>query len=153
MTQRGPYRKRMIKEPPRFQIFKPAGISTRSLKQIEMTLDEHEALRLADYRQFEHLEASQKMNISRPTFTRLINQARSKVAKALIEGTILVIGGGNIDFKQTLHYCQDCGEIIKQTVHADLDDCQECGSTNTEDLATRHLDGSEADGSGESEGK
>lgn len=138
MTQRGPYRKRTIKEPPRFQIFKPAGVSTRLLKHITMTLDEHEAIRLADYRELEHLEASQKMNISRPTFTRLINQARHKISQALIEGSVLIIEGGNIDFKQTLHYCQDCGEIIQQAVNSSLEDCQECGSPNTEDLASRH---------------
>ena len=74
---REPYRKRRINVPPRFNNFKPSGVPRRFLKQIDLTIDEYEALRLADYLQLEHLEASERMNISRPTFTRLIEKAKA----------------------------------------------------------------------------
>ena len=121
-------------------LFKPVGTSMRTAQKVILTLDELEALRFADYRQLEHLEASQKMNISRPTFTRLISKARHKLAQLLLEGCVLKIEGGNIEFRSTVHECQDCGETVKQSIEAPLKDCQECGSSNTENLADKHLD-------------
>lgn len=139
MTERNSYRKRMVKEPPLLDLFKPAGTSLRTAKKVYMTLDELEALRFADYRQLEHLEASQKMNISRPTFTRLINKARHKLAQVLLEGCVLKIEGGNVEFRGTVHLCKECGETRKRSVEAPLSDCPECGSANIEDLANKHL--------------
>ncbi|UCG51440.1 MAG: DUF134 domain-containing protein [Candidatus Latescibacterota bacterium] len=132
---RGSYRKRRIQLPPRFGHFKPAGVPKRFLEKIDLTVDEFEAIRLADYEQLEHLEASEKMNISRPTFTRLIEKARGKVAAAIIEGKELVIEGGNIDFVNTLHHCRECGEVSPRSVDEDAEDCPDCGSPNVEDLA------------------
>ena len=133
----GSYRKRRIHTPPRFGHFKPAGVPRRLLKRVELTLDEYEAIRLADYEGLEHLEASEKMNISRPTFTRLIEKARKKVAQSIIEGKELVIEGGNIDFVNTLHRCMDCGDVSMQPFDRDAENCSECGSENIEDLAGR----------------
>ena len=136
---RNPYRRRIIDEPPKYYFFKPAGIPTRKIAKIDMSLDEYEALRLADFQQLEHLEASKQMDISRPTFTRLIKKARYKVAQSLIEGHALKIVGGNVDLINTLHACQDCGEFTRQPVATPFSECPDCGSTNTEDLANRHV--------------
>lgn len=138
MGERNAYRKRIVKEPPHLDLFKPVGASMRTAKKIIMNLDELEALRFADYRQLAHLEASQKMNISRPTFTRLINKARHKLSQVLLEGCVLKIEGGNVEFRGTVHQCQDCGESSKQSVEAPLEECPECGSPHTENLANRH---------------
>jgi len=46
-----------------------------------LTIDEYEAIRLADYFGNEHLEAAKKMEISRSTFTRLIKNAHKKIAE------------------------------------------------------------------------
>ena len=116
MYERTLLEKDVINVPPRFNNFKPSGVPRRFLKQIDLTIDEYEALRLTDYLQLEHLEASEKMNISRPTFTRLIEKARHKVAQAIVNGMELVIEGGNIDFVNTLHRCRECGEIKSATV-------------------------------------
>jgi len=129
-----------VKEPPLLELFKPVGTSLKKANKVIMTLDELEALRFADYRQLEHLEASKKMNISRPTFTRLINKARHKLAQVLLDGCVLKIEGGNVEFRGTVHQCQDCGESIKQALEAPLSDCPECGSHNTKNLADKHLD-------------
>ena len=55
-------------------------------------LEEYEAIRLADYEN-SHEEAAQRMNISRPTFTRLYDKAR-KHSPAFIESKSIVIRGG-----------------------------------------------------------
>ena len=134
---RGPYRKRRVEMPPRFGHFKPAGVPKRFLERIDLTVDEFEAIRLADYEQLEHLEASEKMNISRSTFSRLVERARQKLASVIIEGKELVIDGGNIDFVNTLHHCRDCGEISPGPADVDTGNCPDCGSPNVEDVARR----------------
>ncbi|MFC2093140.1 DUF134 domain-containing protein [Bacteroidota bacterium] len=136
---REPYRKRRINEPPRFNNFKPSGVPRRFLKQIDLTIDEYEALRLTDYLQLEHLEASEKMNISRPTFTRLIEKARHKVAQAIVDGRELIIEGGNIDFVNTIHRCRECGEIELQPFNEENKRCPDCGSLNVENLAMNFM--------------
>ncbi|MCB0283957.1 MAG: DUF134 domain-containing protein [Calditrichaeota bacterium] len=130
-----PYRRRRIDEPPKFLNFKPSGIPRGMLKKIEISLDEYEAIRLADYMQLEHEEASEKMNISRPTFTRLIRSARQKVAKSIIEGHELIIKGGNIELLNALHHCKDCGETVSKPIDETEENCPECGSDHVENLA------------------
>ena len=136
---RGPYRKRMILQPPQFKNFKTGGIPSRFLKSIILTVDEYEAIRLADHLGLEHQEAAERMKISRPTFTRLIEQARQKVATALVEGMELIIEGGNIYFINTLSHCKDCGETIPQPFTEEIDQCPDCGSENVENLAWQFI--------------
>ena len=136
---RGPYRKRRIDQPPGFKNFKPTGIPRKLIKKLTITVDEYEALRLADYEQMEHQAASEKMAISRPTFTRLIEKARNKLARAIIEGRELVVEGGNIEFLNTRRRCRDCGDEQVGPSAEVIDDCPECGSDNLEDLAEKYI--------------
>ncbi len=71
--------------------FKPCGMPTRSLKTVELTKDEMEAIRLADFENLYHEEAADKMEISRATFGRILNLARKKVADALINAKTIRI--------------------------------------------------------------
>jgi len=57
-------------------------------------MDEFEAIRLKDFEDLQQEEAAKKMNISQPTFHRLITLARKKVADALVSGKALRIEGG-----------------------------------------------------------
>ena len=77
--------------------FKPAGVPMRKSEVIDMTLDELEALRLADVERLKHEEASEKLGISRPTFTRILASARMKTATAITQGKALMIEGGEVD--------------------------------------------------------
>lgn len=79
---------------PACTLFKPAGIPARMLEQVSLTVDEFEALRLADYEGLYHEQAAGKMNVSRQTFGRIVSQARARVATALIGGKALKIEGG-----------------------------------------------------------
>lgn len=134
-----PYRTRKVDQPPQFTTFKPRGIPQKYLKKTELCIDEFEAIRLADYCGMEHYEAAAHMQISRPTFTRLIKKARQKVACALTEGTELYITGGNIELINTLYHCRDCGETVSQPVYLKTENCLECGSENVNDLSEKFL--------------
>lgn len=129
-----PCKERNVYSPPNIQRFKPAGIPASQLETVAMTLDEYEAIRLADYEGLEHLEASQKMNVSRPTFTRLIDRARKKMGKVLIEGSELIIEGGNISFEHTLLKCRNCGESFKPCEMKQENTCPSCGTENIKNL-------------------
>jgi len=140
---RGPYRKRLVQNLPNFKNFKPSGVPRKMLTKIVLTLDEYEAIRLADYLKLEHLEASEKMKISRPTFTRLIDKARQKIANVIIDGNELVIGGGNVDLKNTYYECRDCGDIQESPIEQQNESCPDCGSSNVEDKAPQFLNRNE----------
>jgi len=127
---------RRVKEPPRFQRFKPVGIPARLLEQIPLTLDEFEALRLADYNDLGHEAAANQMEISRPTFTRLIDAARKKVARALVEGKEIFIMGGSVYFRNNIIRCLNCGTIIQTDFENDVTiKCPNCGGTEFVNLA------------------
>ncbi len=131
---RGPYRKRMILQPPQVKNFKPSGVPRRMLESVTLNVDEYEAIRLADHLGLEHQEAAEQMHISRPTFTRLIERARHKVAAVLVEGKELIIEGGNVDFINNLSYCKDCGETFSKNSNQEIERCPDCGSENIESL-------------------
>ena len=62
-----------------------------NLEEISLHLDELEAIRLADQEKLYHEEAASKMKISRATFGRILDEARRKVAEAIIQGKALRI--------------------------------------------------------------
>jgi len=76
---------------PRVDYFKPRGIPIFRLEETGLDMDELEALRLADCEGLYHEEAAVKMNVSRATFGRILNNARHKVADAIVNGKALKI--------------------------------------------------------------
>jgi len=64
--------------------FKPCGIRRDQLERVVLQEDEMEALRLADFEGLYQQECAEKMGISRPTFSRLVESARKKTADALL---------------------------------------------------------------------
>lgn len=71
--------------------FKPVGISLMELKEVVLSFEEGESLRLKDVEGFDQKLAAKKMNISQPTFNRTINSARKKLAEAIISGKAIKI--------------------------------------------------------------
>jgi len=69
--------------------FKPCGVPAHSLDVITLTKDELEAIRLADLEGLYQEDAATKMEVSRPTFGRILNNARAKIADAIINGKSL----------------------------------------------------------------
>ncbi len=125
-----PQKNRMVHQPPVFTQFKPVGIGARFMEDVILTIDEYEALRLADYEGMTHEQAAEEMQISRPTFTRLLDSAHSKLAKFLVEGKQLLIEGGNVDFRYNIVKCLDCGLMFRIPAGETIDKCPNCGSTN-----------------------
>jgi len=80
---------------PNVYYFKPRGIPLVHLEEVSVRLDELEAIRLADYEGLYHEDAAQKMKISRATFGRILDEARHKVAEAIIKGKALKIETDN----------------------------------------------------------
>jgi uncharacterized protein len=126
---------RIVHRPPLFTEFKPTGVKRISLDSIDLSIDEYEAIRLADHISMNHVEAAEEMEISRPTFTRLIDSARKKIAEFLIEGKHLQIDGGNIHFRGNILKCNSCGHMFNTTFEANILSCPSCGSENLIDLA------------------
>lgn len=75
--------------------FKPAGIPRFCMEEIVLLVEEMEAIRLKDYLGMEQEECAQKMQVSRPTFQRILIEGRAKIAEALIMGKAIRIEGGD----------------------------------------------------------
>ncbi len=126
---------RIVLEPPLFSDFKPIGVRGQDLDQILLTLDEFEAFRLADDIGLSHAEAADEMEISRSTFTRLIEKARKKIAEFIIQGKLLTIEGGSIHFRNNIIRCQSCGHMFKININSIVTECPACHSKNLINLA------------------
>ncbi|MCB9015645.1 MAG: DUF134 domain-containing protein [Lentimicrobiaceae bacterium] len=103
-----PKRNRRIYRPPVASGFAPFGISSGSNGSVSLLYEEYESLRLSDYEGIPQQEAADKMNISRPTYSRIYDQARQKLARALVEGLSVLIEGGNVSFDEVWFRCKAC---------------------------------------------
>ena len=130
-----PEKERLVHNPPLFTDFKPVGVTGRMLDEVSLSLDEFEAFRLADNVGLPQVEAAEEMEISRPTFTRLIEKARRKIADFIVNGKVLTIEGGNIHFRNNIIRCVDCGHMFKTDINKIISQCPECGSKNLINLA------------------
>lgn len=102
---------RRVAGPARCGLFKPAGVPGSALEELVLTVDELEALRLADLAGLYQEQAAQQMNISRQTFGRIVESARRKTARALIEGCALRIEGGTVEVVTMRRFqCSECGQ-------------------------------------------
>lgn len=96
MTCRGrPKAPRRIECSPDVLYFKPRGVPLKELETVALAIEELEALRLADHEGLQQEEAAISMGISRRAFWQDLQNARKKVAQALIEGKAIEITGKN----------------------------------------------------------
>lgn len=86
---------RRVEHLPRVGCFKPAGISSSRLEEVQLKVEELEAIRLKDHLRLEQEDCAKRMQISRPTFQRILVEARAKIAYALCSGRAIRIEGGN----------------------------------------------------------
>jgi predicted DNA-binding protein (UPF0251 family) len=77
------------------------------MQQIVITVDELEAMRLADFLEMTQEEVAQRLQVSRPTVTRMLSRAHRAVADALVHGKAICIQGGDYRVGQP---CQSCGQ-------------------------------------------
>lgn len=130
--------RRYVEHLPHITHFKPAGVPLRQLEEVELTVDELEALRLKDLEGLEQEEAAERMGVARTTFRRVLVSARSKVTEALVHGKAIRIQGGPF-VHITGALCADCGEQVDTTewreLHAGPPVCPRCGSPRLEPVA------------------
>lgn len=88
---------RRVGQLPQANYYKPRGVPLTMLQCVELTVDELEAVRLADLEGMYQEEAAAKMNVSRQTFGRIIEAAHKKIADALVHGKALSIQGGPVE--------------------------------------------------------
>jgi predicted DNA-binding protein (UPF0251 family) len=81
-------------------LFRPQGRGSACIAEVCLTLDEYEALRLADLDGLYQEQAALQMNVSRQTFGRIVKEARRKVADVLVNGKSLRIGGGPVSLEE-----------------------------------------------------
>ena len=117
---------------PRCKVFKPAGMPACSLEEIILTVDELEAVRLADLQGLYQEQAAEQMNISRQTFGRIIESAHRKVAETLVEGKALRIEGGEIEMAEMRSFkCGDCQHTWGQPFGGGRpQECPKCKGSN-----------------------
>jgi len=98
---------RLIQMAPHFCGFSPQGIQNKTGSEVSINFEEYEALNLCDYELLIQSEAAKLMNISRPTFTRIYESVRRKIAKAFIEGSYINFEDGNSTVSDWLK-CNKC---------------------------------------------
>lgn len=99
---------RKITSPPHFRGFSPIGLPEDG-QVVLLGFEEYEAIRLCDFDLYNHLEASRIMNVSRPTFARIYESARQKVAYAFVQGLPIIFEGGKVYFDSDWYSCDSCG--------------------------------------------
>ena len=94
MHSRGrPKKYRIVRQDPRVSQFSPRGRPGRP-DEVELSMDEFEALRLSDYLGLSQKEAAKSMRISQQTFSRILKKSRKSLTKGLILGATIKIQGG-----------------------------------------------------------
>ena len=89
-----PKKTRWVKCAPGERCFRPKCRQGSDLDGVYLTIDEFEAVRLADVENLKQVDAAKKMKISRPTFSRIINSAHQKIGDALVNIKAMKIEGG-----------------------------------------------------------
>lgn len=100
---------RRVSSMPESTYFKPRGVPLSTLEEVVLSVDEFEAIRLADLEGLYQEQAAERMKVSRQTFGRIVETARRKVAEALVAGKALKIEGGDIEMATLRKFqCGDC---------------------------------------------
>ena len=81
---------------PEKTFFQPEGAATSSFEAVLLTLDEYEAIRLADLEGLYQEQAAARMSVSRQTFGRIVEEAHRKLADVIVNGKALRIEGGPV---------------------------------------------------------
>ncbi|MDQ1770522.1 DUF134 domain-containing protein [Labilibaculum euxinus] len=125
-------RLRKVVEPPRFKGYRPFGVNSKSRKSIDLLYEEYEALKLADYDLLKHDEAAGLMGISRPTFARIYESARRKIAAALVEAKEIRTVFGNAVMDKNWYLCSKCNARFNIPETMDKETCPACNSKHIE---------------------
>ncbi len=86
---------RYIQQMPQVAQFSPRGKPGRP-DEVELKVDEFEAIKLADHQGYDQTEGALAMGISRASFGRILRSGRKVLASALVDGKIIRIRIGDV---------------------------------------------------------
>ncbi len=89
-----PKKVRFIANMPKTSQFSPRGRPGRP-DEVELTLDQLEAIKLADLQALDQTAGAKSLGISRPSFGRILRSARLRIADAIVNGKIIRISSGD----------------------------------------------------------
>ena len=89
-----PKKIRLIKCEPKERCFGPQCKPLNKLKGVNLTLDEFEAVRLADLEGLDQVDVAKRMKVHRSTVSRIIASAHNKIADGLVNIKAIRIEGG-----------------------------------------------------------
>ena len=121
-----PKRKRIVGNPPVMEGFKPFGIPMTDLEPVILLYEEYESIRLCDYERLTQEQSAERMNVSRPTFTRIYEKARQAIAQAFVEGKAIFIEGGNYHTEDCWYKCVNCQKLNVSQI--EITCCKYCQS-------------------------
>jgi predicted DNA-binding protein (UPF0251 family) len=122
---------------PQATYFKPSGVPLRILDEVILSVEEAEAIRLKDLEGLEQEEGAELMNVSRPTFQRILASARQKMADALLNGKAIRIEGGNFEMAMSRFRCLNGHEWevpFEAMTSTSPQLCPTCNTTSIEPL-------------------
>jgi predicted DNA-binding protein (UPF0251 family) len=125
-----PKKDRLVAFNPKINYFKPRGIPVLDLDEVCLTVDEREAVRLADLLGLSHAEAGERMGVSRATFGRIIQRARKVLADAIINGKAVRVEGGNYQLVENTRafVCHRCNHTWEEPFGTGRPEgCSVCG--------------------------
>ena len=121
-----PFKCRRVCGHPRIDYFQPRGVPVNGLEEVKLTVDEFEALRLADWEGLYQEEAAVKMGVSRQTFGNIIGSAHRKLADALVNTKALKIEGGVVQFDAQSLVCPKCKHKRMMLSGLNAPECSTC---------------------------
>ena len=129
-----PVKLRCVGQLPSAGFFRPVGIPANALQEVCLSVEEAESIRLKDLEGLEQEECAGRMHVSRPTFHRILESGRKKLADALINGKAIQIEGGNFGLPQSRFRCNDDGHEwnvpFETLAHRIPLSCPVCSSVN-----------------------
>jgi uncharacterized protein len=119
---------RSVQMAPQVCGFKPLCVHVRKAGETLISFAEYEALKLCDYEQMRQEEAALLMNVSRPTFTRIYQSVRKKVATAFVEGRGIKFEEGKATLAKW-YTCEIC-QIVFTISDMDKKECPFCHNSS-----------------------
>lgn len=121
-----PIKPRKVSFVPENNYFIPLGKTKCQVEEIQIKVEELEAMRLKDAENLSQEECAAKMQISRQTFQLIIDEARKKMVNALIEGKAISIQGGNYTLHVCKYKCRVCGREFNEKYEIEIHICPNC---------------------------
>ncbi len=127
-----PIKLRKVQFMPKNTYFIPCSKKDYKIKdrvgEVKLKFEEVEAMRLKDVEGFSQEESAKKMEVSRQTFQNIIDEARKKVALALINGYALSIEGGHYTKCICKFKCVSCHSEYELAFEKVKGNCVICSS-------------------------